>query len=69
MTKLDTRKLLGFRLLASEALSNESLGLKKGNKPGAVGLSLKMGLKTGRKGGAVSLGLKMGRKPVAPALV
>lgn len=65
MTKLDARKLLGFRLLASAKPSNESLGLKKGNKPTVPSL----GLKKGTKPGAVSLGLKMGRKPVAPASV
>jgi hypothetical protein len=60
MTELDTRKLLGFRLVAPNAPGRVSTGtvvgdkpvscgLKKGTKPGQSVLGLKLGIKVGQK--------------------
>ena len=60
MTELDTRKLLGFRLVAPKAPGHVSTGTVVGAKPVSCGLK---GTKPGQSVLGLKLGIKAGQKP------
>lgn len=61
MTELDTRKLLGFRLVAPKAPGHVATGTVVGDKP--VSYGLKKGTKPGQSVLGLKLGIKAGQKP------